>query len=77
MNSNNYSESDLRNLATIAKLVWLTNDQVMALPAVIERMANAVEMTPSVFAGKAVANFDLALYVGQICRKVAKEFVKA
>lgn len=73
MNSNLSSESDLRNLSTVAKLVWLTDKQVMVLPAVIDRMANAVDMTASEFAAKAVAKFDLALYVGQVCRKVSDQ----
>lgn len=73
MNSNHYSESDLRNLSTIAKLVWLTDKQMMVLPSVVERMAAAVGMTVSAFTEKAVAKFDLALYVGEVCRKVSAQ----
>tara|TARA_R110000868_G_scaffold139147_1_gene353886 strand:- start:988 stop:1209 length:222 start_codon:yes stop_codon:yes gene_type:complete len=71
VNSNTCNESDIQNLSTIAKLVWLTNNQVAVLPSVIDRMALSVGMTSSEFAAKAVSKFDLALYVGQVCRKVA------
>lgn len=73
MNSNTCNESDIQNLSTIAKLVWLTDKQVMVLPSVIERMAASVGMTVSAFAEKAVAKFDLALYVGEVCRKVSAQ----
>jgi hypothetical protein len=69
------SDSTKRNLnaevVIIARRVWLNADQAKVLPTVIERAAKGLGKTKRELVKLALSNFDLAQYLGKVCREVA------
>ena len=50
---------------------FLTVSTTVVLPAVIERMAHAVDMDKESFLDRAISDSAVGQYVCQVCRKVA------